>query len=35
VLVMPDGTLVEDGTHASLLRAGTLYSRLWWEGQDT
>ena len=31
VLVVKDGRLVEDGNHASLLRAGTLYSRLWWE----
>jgi ABC-type multidrug transport system fused ATPase/permease subunit len=31
VLVVKDGRLVEDGNHASLLRAGTVYSRLWWE----
>jgi ATP-binding cassette subfamily B protein len=32
VLVMRDGRLVEDGRHDSLMRAGTLYSRLWREG---
>ena len=32
VLVMRDGRLVEDGTHAELMSAGTLYSRLWKEG---
>ena len=34
VLVMKDGRLVEDGTHAELMRANTVYSRLWREGQD-
>ena len=34
VLVMKDGRLVEDGTHAVLMRADTVYSRLWREGQD-
>ena len=34
VLVMQHGKLAEDGTHAALLRDGTLYSRLWWEAQD-
>ena len=31
VLVMRDGRLVEDGRHDSLMRSGTLYSRLWRE----
>jgi ATP-binding cassette subfamily B protein len=31
VLVVNDGRLVEDGRHEELMRAGTLYSRLWRE----
>jgi ATP-binding cassette subfamily B protein len=34
VLVMKDGRLVEDGTHATLMSTATLYSRLWREAQD-
>lgn len=34
VLVMKDGRLVEDGTHATLMSTGTVYSRLWREAQD-
>lgn len=32
VLVIREGRLVEDGRHDTLMRAGTLYSRLWREG---
>lgn len=35
VLVISHGRLVEDGSHRSLMRSGTLYSRLWWESQET
>jgi ATP-binding cassette subfamily B protein len=34
VLVMKDGRLVEDGSHATLMSTKTLYSRLWREAQD-
>lgn len=32
VLVIKEGRLVEDGHHDTLMRTGTLYSRLWREG---
>jgi ATP-binding cassette subfamily B protein len=34
VLVMKDGRLVEDGTHATLMTTGTVYARLWREAHD-
>ena len=39
IIVLDDGRIVEEGTHASLLRRGGLYRQLWdlqiAEGNDT
>ena len=29
LLVLEDGDIVEDGSHAALLKSGGLYARLW------
>jgi ATP-binding cassette, subfamily B, bacterial len=35
ILVVDDGTIVEDGSHESLLAAGGRYARLWDASTDT